>query len=241
VAIVLSPATLPPATKNSAYSSGVTASGGTAPYTYAVTVGALPAGLSLNASTGAITGTPTSPGYFAFTIRATDNVAATGSQAYTLYVSGLLYWFICTNAAYPSAIPVVAGSQAEFNRRTANALAGMAKTRRSVGDLLTRPVSDPINNHLLCDGSAVLRTGFPQLFDAIGTAWGAGDGSTTFNIPNLLGTAIPNAITAPAQTITDTTVAAGGTITEPSNPGETGGSDGGNIISGGRDKFSNFL
>jgi microcystin-dependent protein len=92
------------------------------------------------------------------------------------------------------------------------------KRGASVGDLLTRPVSDPINNHLLCDGSAVLRTGFPQLFDAIGTAWGAGDGSTTFNIPNLLGTAIPNAITAPAQTITDTTVSAGGTITQPSTP-----------------------
>ena len=34
-----------------------------------------------------------------------------------------------------------------------------------------------------CDGSAVSRTMYPDLFEAIGTTWGAGDGSTTFNLP----------------------------------------------------------
>ena len=38
---------------------------------------------------------------------------------------------------------------------------------------------------LLCDGSEVLRTQFAGLFDAIGTTWGEGDGSTTFNLPDL--------------------------------------------------------
>lgn len=38
---------------------------------------------------------------------------------------------------------------------------------------------------LLCDGSAVSRTTYANLFTAIGTAWGTGDGSTTFNIPNM--------------------------------------------------------
>lgn len=38
---------------------------------------------------------------------------------------------------------------------------------------------------LLCDGSAVSRTMYPDLFTAIGTTYGAGDGSTTFNLPNL--------------------------------------------------------
>lgn len=41
------------------YSASFTATGGTSPYTFAITSGALPAGLTLNASTGAITGTPT--------------------------------------------------------------------------------------------------------------------------------------------------------------------------------------
>lgn len=37
---------------------------------------------------------------------------------------------------------------------------------------------------LVCDGSAVSRTTYSELFAAIGTTWGVGDGSTTFNLPN---------------------------------------------------------
>lgn len=40
---------------------------------------------------------------------------------------------------------------------------------------------------LLCDGSAVSRETYAALFSAIGTAWGSGDGSTTFNVPNMKG------------------------------------------------------
>lgn len=40
---------------------------------------------------------------------------------------------------------------------------------------------------LLCDGSAVSRTTYSILFTAIGTTFGAGDGSTTFNVPDLRG------------------------------------------------------
>lgn len=40
---------------------------------------------------------------------------------------------------------------------------------------------------LFCDGSAVSRTTYAALFDVIGTTYGAGDGSTTFNIPDLSG------------------------------------------------------
>lgn len=38
---------------------------------------------------------------------------------------------------------------------------------------------------LLCDGAEYKRTDFPELFVAIGTIYGSGDGSTTFNVPNL--------------------------------------------------------
>lgn len=41
--------------------------------------------------------------------------------------------------------------------------------------------------YLLCDGSAVSRTDYADLFAAIGTTYGAGDGSTTFNVPDLSG------------------------------------------------------
>lgn len=40
-------------------------------------------------------------------------------------------------------------------------------------------------NYLLCDGSAVSRTNYADLFAVIGTTYGAGDGSTTFNLPLL--------------------------------------------------------
>ena len=40
---------------------------------------------------------------------------------------------------------------------------------------------------LLCDGSAISRTTYSLLFTAIGTSYGAGDGSTTFNLPDLRG------------------------------------------------------
>lgn len=41
--------------------------------------------------------------------------------------------------------------------------------------------------YLLCDGSAVSRTTYDVLFALIGTTYGAGDGSTTFNVPNIKG------------------------------------------------------
>jgi microcystin-dependent protein len=38
---------------------------------------------------------------------------------------------------------------------------------------------------LLCNGAAISRTDYKELFDAIGTAWGSGDGTTTFTLPDL--------------------------------------------------------
>lgn len=45
--------------------------------------------------------------------------------------------------------------------------------------------SETPSGWLLCDGSAVSRVVYAALFTAIGTIWGVGDGSTTFNLPNL--------------------------------------------------------
>ena len=41
--------------------------------------------------------------------------------------------------------------------------------------------------YLECDGSAISRTTYSDLFATIGTTWGAGDGSSTFNVPDLRG------------------------------------------------------
>ena len=46
---------------------------------------------------------------------------------------------------------------------------------------------NPPEGFLFCDGSAISRAMYPDLFALIGTLYGSGDGSTTFNLPNLTG------------------------------------------------------
>jgi hypothetical protein len=75
------------ATYNTAYTGSAAASGGAGALTYSLTLGALPTGLSLNAASGAITGTPTAVGTFNFTVRAADAFGDLSSQAYSIVVS----------------------------------------------------------------------------------------------------------------------------------------------------------
>jgi len=86
-AITLSPTTLPPAMAQQPYSQQVTASGGTAPYVYTISSGALPSGLTLNPATGVISGATLQSGLFTFRVQATDSVGCIGSRSYTLAVA----------------------------------------------------------------------------------------------------------------------------------------------------------
>jgi hypothetical protein len=81
---VITTTTLPSGVINEAYAQTVSATG-TAPITWSVAAGALPAGLAINASTGAISGTPTTSGTQSFTIGAT-NAAGVDSQAFTVTI-----------------------------------------------------------------------------------------------------------------------------------------------------------
>jgi sugar lactone lactonase YvrE len=85
--ITLNPTSLPAATYETAYSVAIAASGGTAPYTYSLSSGSLPTGLTLSSSSGTISGTPTVTGSFSFTIKATDSNNLNGTQNYTLTVN----------------------------------------------------------------------------------------------------------------------------------------------------------
>ncbi|GEM_PF-3878918 len=80
--------TLPSGQVGTAYSTTVAASGGTTPYVWSISAGALPTGLSLAASTGIISGTPTTAGTSNFTIKVTDAVAATATKALAITVNG---------------------------------------------------------------------------------------------------------------------------------------------------------
>jgi hypothetical protein len=84
--LTLSPTTLPNPVAGVKYTQTLTASGGTAPYTFTVSSGSLPAGLALTTANGTttISGTPTAAGPFSFTVQTTDSAspANTGSQKY---------------------------------------------------------------------------------------------------------------------------------------------------------------
>ena len=59
-----------------------------------------------------------------------------------------------------------------------------------IGTIFEFPTDDATKlptGYLFCDGSAVSRTQYADLFGVIGTTWGAGDGSTTFNLPSKAG------------------------------------------------------
>ena len=58
-----------------------------------------------------------------------------------------------------------------------------------VGGMIPYAGASAPTGWLLCDGSAVSRTTYHALFQAIGTSWGAGNGSTTFNLPDARGAA----------------------------------------------------
>jgi len=95
-ALAIAPSSLPGGTHAVAYSQQITASGGldavigNQAYTYTVTTGTLPAGLTLTASgaqAGRLSGTPTTVGSSTFTVTATDIAGFTKARDYTLVIA----------------------------------------------------------------------------------------------------------------------------------------------------------
>lgn len=74
--LAITTATLPGGSIGSPYTATLAASGGVVPYTWSILSGTLPAGLTLNGSTGVISGTPTASGSSSFTVQCTDSTGA---------------------------------------------------------------------------------------------------------------------------------------------------------------------
>src|SRR5208283_1929151 len=71
--LTITTSSLPSGTQNLTYSAMLAASGGVTPYTWSISTGSLPPGLTLNGNTGAITGTPSGGGTSNFTVKVTDS------------------------------------------------------------------------------------------------------------------------------------------------------------------------
>ena len=96
---VTTPSTLPSGSAGVFYSASLTASGGTQPYRWAITSGALPNGVTLAAPTGVISGIPSAAGTFTFSATVTDNNSLSAGQSFTVTIaSGLVI-------ATPSQLP----------------------------------------------------------------------------------------------------------------------------------------
>ncbi len=85
--VAIATSSLVSATSGSSYSATLAGSGGVLPYTWTLSGGSLPSGLSLNSLTGVISGKPTASGNFNFSVQATDVLGQSGSRNLALTVS----------------------------------------------------------------------------------------------------------------------------------------------------------
>jgi hypothetical protein len=103
--VAITTTSLPTGQVGAAYSATLAATGGTTPYVWSLTSGTLPAGLSLNTATGAITGTPTaavSGASLTFTVTDSSNPALSATATLTLTVSNAPVPLSITTASLPN-------------------------------------------------------------------------------------------------------------------------------------------
>ena len=99
--VAIFPASLPDGIVGSAYGQTITASPAGGNYTFAVTSGSLPAGLTLNPATGVLSGIPVANGSFTFTVTATGFGGCPGSRSYTVVIGG----GGCPTVTLPASLP----------------------------------------------------------------------------------------------------------------------------------------
>jgi len=130
----------------------------------------------------ALTGVPTAP--TAFFTTSTNQIATTNFVQ--LQKTSPAFTGVPTA---PTAPALTANTQIATTAFVAAATAGFASAQsvdELAGSIKMWGSSTPPNNWALCNGQAVSRTTYATLFSRIGTTYGSGDGSTTFNLPNFV-------------------------------------------------------
>ena len=115
----------------------------------------------------------------------------TNTGSVTVSVDGLTATAVKSAGTALSAGQIIAGAWVEVaydgtDFELCNA-AGSTPAAVSVGTVMAWPTATIPTGWLECDGSAVSRTTYASLYAVIGTAYGVGDGSTTFNLPDYQG------------------------------------------------------
>lgn len=130
-----------------AYTQSLGATAGTSPYTWAVTAGALPQGLTLDASSGVISGTPAATGTFEFTVQVRDSLSATASKVLAITIAPAI--------AIANVSPLPPGTAGQPYSHQLSAQGGVAPYTWSV-------TGGALPAGLALDGARGLITGTPQ-------------------------------------------------------------------------------
>lgn len=178
--IALTPASLPNATGGVAYEQVLSAAGGATPYSFAVSDGALPRGLTLEPD-GRLGGTPAETGSFAFTIKATDANRYSAAQGYTLVVSAPV------PVAKDISVDLLAGTLARVNL-TAGASGGPF----TAAVIVAAPAA--AHGTAAIEGGA---GGYELVFGASGTA--SGTVAVSYTLSNKWGVSAPATVTFNVQ------------------------------------------
>ncbi|KAA6458306.1 hypothetical protein DYQ86_20540 [Acidobacteria bacterium AB60] len=171
--LAITTTSLPAGTVGAAYQSSLAASGGTPPYAWSLASGSLPAGLSL-ASSGAVTGTPTTSGSSSFNVQVKDSLAAQKTSGLTLTVnavSSFSYVFGTTLYPYSTQAPIAKGqtyTDPTFHvpvTRVSNATSDLGVWGMSVNYATWNPLSSDRKYLALAPCSSVTDCGSVALYD----------------------------------------------------------------------------
>ena len=176
LAPAITTAALPPAATGADYQQGLTVYGGSAPFTWSVSAGSLPAGLALSGSTGIISGISTSAGSATFTIKVVDAEGGMATKQLTLLT--------CTQLAVATSSLAAGYNLASSYSQTLTAVGGQAPYSWSV-------VSGSLPATLSLESSTGVISGTPT---ALGTT------SFTVQVRDFTGTTATKALSITVYT-----------------------------------------
>lgn len=132
-----------------------------------------------------------------------------------------LFTYICVKQTADPYVPPITQNIITLARDTSDGFYALQGGHQTLGQLALFPVQRSVAFHLLCDGSEVPKTAFPELYEFLGDSQGTPADPLNFVLPNFLGTITPAATAIPETVV-------GGTVTSET-PSVGGGDSGGSI------------